>query len=105
MTDADANAALQGPLRRTISRGTAPVDGCNSTFLWLSHRAQQRMDNDPGQPSPIRRLTQWAITPPQSYGVYLGGLILVLALSFYAGTLRPKHVPAPSVTAPSAPRS
>lgn len=63
------------------------------------------MDNDAGQPNPIRRLMQWAITPPQSYGVYLGGLILVFALSFYAGTLKPKHTPAPSVTAPSAPRS
>jgi len=62
------------------------------------------MDNDP--PNPIRRFLQWATTPPQSYGVYLGGLFLVFVLTFYAGTLKPKHVPAaPSVTAPSAPRS
>ncbi|WP_338132184.1 hypothetical protein [Bradyrhizobium elkanii] len=47
---------------------------------------------------------QWATTPPQSYGVYLVGLILVFVLSFYAGTLKPKHSPAPSVTTPAAPR-
>ncbi|MGF6309738.1 hypothetical protein ABIB82_004265 [Bradyrhizobium sp. i1.8.4] len=63
------------------------------------------MDNDAGPQNPIRRLMHWAITPPQSYGVYLAGLILMFVLSFYAGTLRPKHVTAPSVTAPSAPRS
>ncbi|MCA1395098.1 hypothetical protein [Bradyrhizobium sp. BRP56] len=62
------------------------------------------MDNDAGPPNPIRRLMQWAITPPQSYGVYLVGLILVFVLSFYAGTLKPKHSPAPPATAPAAPR-
>ncbi|MBR1207261.1 MULTISPECIES: hypothetical protein [unclassified Bradyrhizobium] len=63
------------------------------------------MDNDAGQPNPIRRLMRWAITPPQSYGVYLAGIILVYALSFYAGTMKPKHAPAPPVTAPSTPHS
>ncbi|MGY3690310.1 hypothetical protein ACVIGA_000390 [Bradyrhizobium sp. USDA 3240] len=66
---------------------------------------KSRMENDAGQPNPIRRLMRWAITPPQSYGVYLAGIILVYALSFYAGTMKPKHTPAPPVTAPSAPRS
>jgi hypothetical protein len=33
---------------------------------------------------------QWAITPPQSYAVYLIALFLVAGLSFYAGSLRPK---------------
>ncbi|UGY14947.1 hypothetical protein [Bradyrhizobium septentrionale] len=63
------------------------------------------MDNDASPPNPIRRFMQWAITPPQSYGVYLAGLILIFTLSFYAGTLKPKHVPGPPPTAPSAPRS
>ncbi|WGS23677.1 MULTISPECIES: hypothetical protein [unclassified Bradyrhizobium] len=63
------------------------------------------MDNDTGPTNRIQRLMQWAITPPQSYGVYLVALILVFTLSFYAGTLKPKHPPAPPVTAPSAPRS
>jgi hypothetical protein len=35
-------------------------------------------------------IVQWAITPPQSYFVYLIALFLVATLSFYAGTLRPK---------------
>ncbi|MGY3445121.1 MULTISPECIES: hypothetical protein [unclassified Bradyrhizobium] len=63
------------------------------------------MDNDRDEPNPIRRLVHWAITPPQSYGVYLAGIILVYALSFYAGTMKPKHVPAAPVSAPSAPHS
>ncbi|MHC2438416.1 hypothetical protein [Bradyrhizobium sp. USDA 4451] len=63
------------------------------------------MDNDRDEPNPIRRLVQWATTPPQSYGVYLAGIILVYALSFYAGTMKPKQVPAPPVNAPSAPHS
>ena len=33
---------------------------------------------------------RWAITPPQSYMMYLGALVLVFVLSFYAGTLKPK---------------
>jgi hypothetical protein len=49
---------------------------------------------------------KWAITPPQSYAVYLAALFLVFVLSFYAGTLKPKgHTglgppPAPVPTAP-----
>jgi len=51
---------------------------------------------------------QWAITPPQSYAVYLVCLILIFVLSFYAGTLKPKKVPGvqpPAATAPSVPRN
>lgn len=48
---------------------------------------------------------KWAITPPQSYAVYLAALFLVFVLSFYAGTLKPKGPtglgpPAPVPTAP-----
>jgi hypothetical protein len=47
---------------------------------------------------------RWAITPPQSYMLYLVALVLVFVLSFYAGTLKPKHAtglgPAPVPTAP-----
>jgi hypothetical protein len=33
---------------------------------------------------------RWAITPPQSYVVYLVALFLVAGSSFYIGSLRPK---------------
>ena len=42
---------------------------------------------DPATP---KSFVQWAITPPQSYAVYLIALFLVAGLSFYAGSLRPK---------------
>ena len=59
------------------------------------------MENETG---PSRSLWRWAITPPQSYAVYLVCLILIFVGSFYAGTLKPKKVPAvesPAATAPS----
>jgi hypothetical protein len=47
------------------------------------------MAKEPGPATP-KSLVQWAITPPQSYAVYLVALFLVAGLSFYAGSLRPK---------------
>ena len=47
------------------------------------------MENEPGPAAP-KSLMQWAITPPQSYAVYLVALFLVGGLSFYAGSLKPK---------------
>jgi hypothetical protein len=50
---------------------------------------------------------KWAITPPQSYLVYLAALILVFVFSFYAGTMKPKGSTAlgpPPAPVPSAPR-
>ena len=47
------------------------------------------MENQTG-PTGIKGLVQWAITPPQSYAVYLVALFLVAGLSFYAGSLKPK---------------
>jgi hypothetical protein len=71
--------------------------------------AQKRgMENQNGPAAPNRSLWRWAITPPQSYAIYLGCLVLIFVLSFYAGTLKPKKMPAvepPPVTAPSVPRS
>lgn len=46
---------------------------------------------------------QWAITPPQSYAVYLVCLFLVAGLSFYVGTLKPKkaiNIGPPPMSAP-----
>ena len=58
--------------------------------------------------NPIGRLFRWAITPPQSYVVYLVCLIVVFVGSFYAGTLKPKkatETSPPPVTAPPLPRN
>jgi hypothetical protein len=44
---------------------------------------------DPDKPS--QTWFKWATTPPQSYAVYLILLILVWMVSFYAGTMNPKH--------------
>ncbi|WP_346656084.1 hypothetical protein [Bradyrhizobium sp. dw_78] len=45
---------------------------------------------------------KWAITPPQSYVVYVLGLLLVYGVSYFAGTLNPKKPPPspPSIAAP-----
>jgi hypothetical protein len=44
------------------------------------------------EPAAPTGLVQWAMTPPQSYAVYLVCLFLVAGMSFYAGSLRPKKV-------------
>jgi hypothetical protein len=55
------------------------------------HFAQnQRMENETGATAKIRNFVKWAITPPQSYAVYLVALFLVAGGSFYIGTLKPK---------------
>jgi hypothetical protein len=50
----------------------------------------RRMENNSDPVTPIRGFWRWAITPPQSYAIYLVCLFLVAGLSFYVGTLRPK---------------
>jgi hypothetical protein len=65
------------------------------------------MENQTGPTSP-KSLVQWAITPPQSYAVYLIALFLVAGGSFYVGTLKPKKavgIGPPPIAAPSAPRN
>ena len=60
------------------------------------------------RPSGAKGLVQWAITPPQSYAVYLVALFLMAGGSFYIGTLKPKKaisVDPPPTSAPSAPRN
>jgi len=55
------------------------------------HIEQNRgMENNSDPAAPIRGFLRWAITPPQSYALYLVCLFLVAGLSFYVGTLRPK---------------
>lgn len=49
-------------------------------------------------------LLGWATKPPQAYLVYAICVVLVGGVSFYVGTLKPKHTqglpPAPAATAP-----
>jgi hypothetical protein len=52
--------------------------------------AQKRTMEQQTGPTGIKGLVRWAITPPQSYAVYLIALFLVAGLSFYVGTLKPK---------------
>jgi hypothetical protein len=61
------------------------------------------MENETGPQAPPKNLLRWATTRPQSYVVYLICLILVWVVSFYAGTLKPKHgagMGPPPVSAP-----
>ena len=61
------------------------------------------MGKDSRPPLSFKELVRWAITPPQSYAVYLIALFLVAGLSFYAGTLKPKKpvgLGPPPVSAP-----
>ena len=48
------------------------------------------MENEPGPADKPKSFVQWAMTPPQSYAVYLICLVLVWGLSFYVGMLKPK---------------
>ena len=59
------------------------------------------MEKDTGPAATPKSLVRWAMTPPQSYAVYLLALVLVAGLSFYAGSLNPKKaVGGPPVSAP-----
>ena len=61
------------------------------------------MEKQPDPAATPRSLLQWAMTPPQSYVVYLIALFLVAGLSFYAGSLKPKKaagIGPPPVSAP-----
>jgi hypothetical protein len=48
------------------------------------------MEQQSDPATPPKTWVQWAMTPPQSYAVYLVALFLVATTSFYVGTLRPK---------------
>jgi hypothetical protein len=63
------------------------------------------MENETGPAAAIRSFARWAITPPQSYAVYLICLLLVAGLSFYAGTLKPKKAVGTAPPTVSVPRN
>jgi hypothetical protein len=58
-----------------------------------------------GPAAAIRELVRWSITPPQSYPMYVLCLFLVLGLSYYAGTLKPKKAVSVAPAATSQPHS
>jgi hypothetical protein len=61
------------------------------------------MEKQPEPTEGIRGLVRWATTPPQSVAVYFVILVLVLGMSFYAGTLSPRKpggMAPPPVSAP-----
>ena len=62
------------------------------------------MERETGIAAEIRGFARWAITPPQSYAVYLVCLFLVAGLSFYIGTLKPKKAVGMGPPPVSAPR-
>jgi hypothetical protein len=62
------------------------------------------MENETGVAAAIRSFARWAITPPQSYAVYLISLFLIAGLSFYAGTLNKKKAVGMGPPPMSAPR-
>jgi hypothetical protein len=60
------------------------------TSLGGGFAQKQPMENDSNKPPEAKNYLQWATTPPQSYAIYLGALILIFVGSFYIGTLKPK---------------
>lgn len=62
------------------------------------------MADDRNPTDTFRRITRWATTPPQAYGVYFLAVVVVFLLSFYAGTMRPKTAPGLGPPPASAPR-
>lgn len=63
------------------------------------------MANDSKPSSDRKNFLQWAITPPQSYGLYLAALVLIFVSSFYIGTMKPKSATGLTPPPVSAPRS
>jgi hypothetical protein len=62
------------------------------------------MNEDGNADRGFRRLWTWATTPPQVYLLYVVALILIWAISFYAGTLNPRKSGAPGAPPISAPQ-
>ncbi len=63
-------------------------------------RKKVAMESDSNKPSGQKSFLQWAITPPQSYALYLAALVMIFVSSFYIGTMKPKS--AVGLTPPAA---
>ena len=67
------------------------MTACYFALPFPQHFEQKhRMESETGPAAVFRGVIRWAITPPQSYVVYLVALFLVAGSSFYVGSLRPK---------------
>lgn len=79
-----------------------------SLFIGAGLAHKHGMANQTGPAMPNGSWWRWAITPPQSYLIYLACLVVIFVGSFYAGTLKPKKPtglgPSP-VSAPFVPRT
>ena len=63
------------------------------------------MEKQPEPTDGFKGLVRWATTPPQSVAVYFVILVLVLGMSFYAGTLSPKKQAGTALPPTTAPRN
>jgi len=70
----------------------------------MEARSKQDENKQAGSTQGFRGFVRWAMTPPQSYVVYLVCLFLVAGSSFYIGTLKPKKAVWLGPAAISAPR-
>jgi hypothetical protein len=70
----------------------------------MEARSKQDRNKQADPPQGARGFVRWAMTPPQSYVVYLVCLFLVAGSSFYIGTLKPKKAVWLGPAAISAPR-
>jgi hypothetical protein len=66
---------------------------------------EQQTENQSGLGAAIKGFVRWSMTPPQSYPMYVVCLFLVLGLSYYAGTLKPKKTAGAAPQATSLPRN
>jgi hypothetical protein len=83
------------------------VNAPDTFSLCISRRFEQnhRMENQNGPAEAIKGFVRWAMTPPQAIAVYLACLFLVAGVSFYVGSLKPKHAAGLAPPPVSAPRN
>jgi hypothetical protein len=92
-----------------VTNGRTATQTKVSAFPLPSAAAFAHNDVMANEPDQRKTLWQWAITPPQSYLLYLVALVVIFVGSFYAGTLKPKKTPAAeppaAASTPSPPRN
>jgi hypothetical protein len=85
---------LRPALRSAGATLISPPLGCEAkNALPMAAHLKQNfvMEQQTGIAAAIKDFVQWSIKPPQAYVTYVVCLVLVLGVSFYAGTLKPKR--------------